>query len=71
MYVLTGNIEVLYFSLGSFVGDPLVVYDEVVGYGQLVVRVPAQQRVVYLVLLHTELVAHLGYRLSVDHAAVL
>lgn len=46
--LLTSDIEVLDLSLGSFVGYPLVVYNEMVSYRQLVVRVAAQQRVVYL-----------------------
>lgn len=34
-----GHVEVLDFSLGSFVSDALVIDNQVVGNGQLIVRV--------------------------------
>lgn len=42
-----------------------------IGYSELVVRVTAQQRVVYFMLFHAELVANLRYRFRVYYAAIL
>lgn len=68
---LTSHIKIFDFRFSGFVCNPLVVYDEVVRDGELVVRVPAQQRVVDLILTNSELVTHLRYRFRVYHTAVL
>lgn len=66
-----GDVKIFELQFGRFVGDPLIVYYQVISNRQLIVRVTVQKGTVDFAFFHVELFTDFVDCVTIDHRRVL